>query len=245
MAASASTEPRQRRKRSQDVVERLEQKIRAGQLAVGERLPSERELMAAYRVGRPAVREALFSLQKMGLVKVSNGKRPRVTEPKPDVLIRELSGAARQFLLRPEGTREFQEARILFEVALARHAAEFATAGDVRRLQEALRANEQAIGQHAEFHRTDIEFHFVLVSIARNSIFVALYQAMVEWLLDQMTTSGAVPHSDEEAYRAHAEIARAVHARDADAAEKAVRDHLANVSSLFWSVKLKADGSNR
>ena len=231
------TEARPRRKRSQAVAEQLEEKIRAGHFAVGERLPPERELMALYQVGRPAVREALFSLQKMGLVKIGNGERSQVIEPKPDVLIRELSGAARQFLLRPDGTREFQQARILFEVALARHAAEFATAGDVRRLRDALHANERAIGQDSAFHLTDIDFHFVLASIARNSIFVALYQAMVEWLLDQMTTSGAVPQSNLSAWQAHAAIVAAIHARDPDAAEKAVREHLANVSDLFWSVK--------
>src|SRR6266404_6676263 len=114
---AAKTEAKPRRKRSQAVAEQLEERIRTGHFAVGERLPPERELMALYHVGRPAVREALFSLQKMGLVKIGNGERSQVIEPKPDVLIRELSGAARQFLLRTDGTREFQQARILFEVA--------------------------------------------------------------------------------------------------------------------------------
>jgi DNA-binding FadR family transcriptional regulator len=230
-------EPIPRRKRSQEVADRIQAKIRAGQFSVGERLPSERDLMAIYGVGRPAVREAIYSLQMMGLIEVSNGERPRVIEPKPDIMIRHLSGAARHLLARPEGTHAFQQARVFFEVGLARHAAEYATARDVKRLREALTANKKAIGQDTEFHRTDVAFHFALAAIPRNPIYTAIYSALVDWVMDQMWTTGAVPHSDVDAYRAHAAITDAIAARDPDAAEQSMRDHLANVSDLYWSVK--------
>jgi GntR family transcriptional regulator, sialic acid-inducible nan operon repressor len=218
-------EPIPRRKRSQEVADRIQAKIRAGQFSVGERLPSER------------VREAIYSLQMMGLIEVSNGERPRVIEPKPDIMIRHLSGAARHLLARPEGTHAFQQARVFFEVGLARHAAEYATARDVKRLREALTANKKAIGQDTEFHRTDVAFHFALAAIPRNPIYTAIYSALVDWVMDQMWTTGAVPHSDVDAYRAHAAITDAIAARDPDAAEQSMRDHLANVSDLYWSVK--------
>lgn len=235
--ARLEKDPIPRRKRSQEVADRLEQRIRTGQIAVGERLPSERELMAIYGVGRPAVREAIYSLQLMGLLEVGNGERPRVTQPKPDVLIRQLSGAARHLLARPEGVQEFQQARIFLEVGLARHAAEYATAKDVKRLREALQANKRAIGHDADFHRTDVAFHYVLAQIPQNSIFTAIYDAVVDWLLDQMWTTGAVPQSDQKAYEAHAAITDAIAARDPDAAEEAIRAHLADVSNLYWGVK--------
>jgi DNA-binding FadR family transcriptional regulator len=52
----------------EQVSERIRAGIRSGQFAPETRLPSERELAAAFRVGRPAVREAIGALQNAGLV---------------------------------------------------------------------------------------------------------------------------------------------------------------------------------
>ena len=70
-----------RRKRSHEVVELIEAAIASGEYAVGDRLPSEKELAERFGVGRPSVREALFMLQQQGLVDITSGARARVTAP--------------------------------------------------------------------------------------------------------------------------------------------------------------------
>src|SRR5271155_2903875 len=106
-----ATAPIRRRKLYEEVVVRLETWIHEGDLRPGDPLPSERELMLHFGVGRPAIREALFALNRMGLVVVANGERPRVSSPTPAQLLGELGGAARLMLSRPEGIRHFQKAR--------------------------------------------------------------------------------------------------------------------------------------
>ena len=120
--------------------------IRDGTFPAGTLLPPERELMKVFGVGRASIREALFALNRMGLVLLRNGERPRVTTPTPETLITELSGSARHFLSQPDGAVFFQEARALFEVGIARLAAQRATAEDVERLRQALQANMAARG---------------------------------------------------------------------------------------------------
>ena len=56
-------EPIQRRKLYQEVVDRLVERISSGMYRPGDKLPSERELMTQFGVGRPAVREAMQSLE--------------------------------------------------------------------------------------------------------------------------------------------------------------------------------------
>ena len=107
--------PIRRRKLSEEVALRLEEMIQDGGYQPGDQLPSERDLMKQFGVGRPAVREALFSLQTMGLVLVSSGERARVSRPTPKLVIESLSGAARLLLSQPDGIRHFQEARTFFE----------------------------------------------------------------------------------------------------------------------------------
>jgi Transcriptional regulators len=101
--------PIRRRKLYEEVVVRLEAMIHEGELNPGDLLPSERELMLHFGVGRPAIREALFALHRMGLVIVANGERPRVSSPTPKTMLGELAGAARLMLSKPEGMRSFQQ----------------------------------------------------------------------------------------------------------------------------------------
>src|SRR5215216_691931 len=131
--------PIRRRKLYEEVALRIEEMIRVGRYSPGDRLPSEKEIMEELGVGRSAVREAMLSLQKMGLVTVRSGERARVTTPTANVLVHELSGAARLLLAQDGGVQLFQDARALFEIGLARLAAERATPNDIRELKMALR----------------------------------------------------------------------------------------------------------
>lgn len=90
--------PLARKKLSEMVEEELEQMIRRREFGEGEQLPSERELMAFFNVGRPSVREALAALKRKGLVQINNGERARVSRPSADTIIGELSGMAKDFL---------------------------------------------------------------------------------------------------------------------------------------------------
>ena len=64
------------------VADELEKLIHSGQLKPGDALPSERDIMNAFKTGRPAVREALFSLQNRGLIAIEAGRRARVVVPR-------------------------------------------------------------------------------------------------------------------------------------------------------------------
>lgn len=205
-----------------------------GSYKEGDLLPSERELMDQFGVGRPAIREAMLSLAKRGFVSVSSGERTRVTRPTAAFLVREMSTAVQFMLAEPEGVRHFQQARLIFESGIARLAAQDATDDDLRALEEALENNRAAIGHPTDFERTDVEFHYVIASISRNPIFVALHKAAVSWLTEQRTTVLKGPDADVEAFRAHEQIFLGIQRRDPIDAESAMRSHLENVNGAYW-----------
>jgi DNA-binding FadR family transcriptional regulator len=233
--------PIRRRKLYEEVVVRLEAMIHEGELNPGDLLPSERELMLHFGVGRPAIREALFALHRMGLVIVANGERPRVSSPTPKTMLGELAGAARLMLSKPEGMRSFQQARSLFECALAEEAARLATSEDLVALEAALAANKAAIGDDAQFTRTDVAFHLAIAMIPRNPIYLALHEAIVEWLMDQRIVSLRRSGTDLLAYESHKRVYDAIKARDPAAAGTAMRTHLGEIADRYWKVK-EAEG---
>ncbi|WP_191057710.1 transcriptional regulator NanR [Geminicoccus harenae] len=227
--------PVRRRKLYEEIVEHLEQMMFKGKLAPGDLLPSERELMEMFGVGRPSVREALFALQRMGLVAVRNGERAYVTRPSAERLVRELSGAARHFLAHPEGVREFQQARRMLECLMARHAAEQADDTDIAELAAALAENERAMADSfEEFARTDVAFHFRITQISGNSLFIAMHTAAVEWLSEQRLATVKAKGSMQDAFAAHQKIFNAIADHRPEEAAQAMATHLDQVVQYYW-----------
>lgn len=223
------------RKLYEEVAARLERMIAEGHYATGDALPSQRTLMETFAVGRPAIREALFHLQKMGLIDIRSGTRAIVTLPTPAFVVDALAVTARHMLAAPGGVQNFQSLRVFFEVGLARHAAEHATKDDLDRFRHALDENRASLGDLKRFERTDVDFHYVLAVIPRNPMFTAIHAALAEWLLEQRQTTLA-PGEDKVAYEAHRAIFEAVKSRDADRAEAAMRDHLDYVTRRYNAV---------
>ncbi|MEV5434938.1 winged helix-turn-helix domain-containing protein [Streptomyces sp. NPDC052682] len=71
-----------RRLTPQEIADVLRERIRAGELKAGERLPTQAELAEEFGVERSAVRQALRVLHEDGLLtNVSKGSPPRIAEP--------------------------------------------------------------------------------------------------------------------------------------------------------------------
>lgn len=229
--------PIHRRKLSEEVAAQLQAMMLNNQLLPGQTLPSERELMALFNVGRSSVREALYALQRMGLVSIRNGEPACVTKPTAQALVNELSGAVAHILLDPRGAREMQQARTLYEILLVRYAATHASADDLARLKQALDRNEAALGDMEAFAKTDVEFHQLLAEIPGNSIFTSLQSALASWLTEQRHGSLRIKDAAQDAFQSHRRIYEAIAARDADAAERAMQRHLDNVGDFYWQAR--------
>ncbi|QDI69651.1 GntR family transcriptional regulator [Streptomyces calvus] len=68
----------------QEIADILRERIRAGRLKAGDRLPTQAELAEEFGVERGTVRQALRALQEDGLLSnVSKGSPPRIAEPAP------------------------------------------------------------------------------------------------------------------------------------------------------------------
>ncbi|WP_431225092.1 transcriptional regulator NanR [Serratia sp. L9] len=231
IGSALRSRPLARVKLSQMVEEELEQMIRRREFSEGEQLPSERELMTFFNVGRPSVREALAALKRKGLVQINNGERARVSRPSADTIIGELSGMAKDFLAHPDGITHFEQLRLFFESSLVRHAAEHATDEQIERLAKALELNSQSLDNNALFIRSDIEFHRVLAEIPGNPIFMAIHVALLDWLIaarPEVQAKELHEHNDLS-YQQHIEIVNAIRNRDPNAADSALRAHLESV----------------
>jgi GntR family transcriptional repressor for pyruvate dehydrogenase complex len=231
------------RKKYEEIAEHLELLIFSGKLSSGDKFPSERDLMAQFGAGRSSVREALFALQRKGLLTVRPGAAARVSRPNADTMISELSGAVRHLLARPEGIRDLQSARALFEIGLARRAALHASDEDIAALGRALEDNRRAADQET-FSHTDMMFHYTLAMISHNEVFTSLNMALTEWLAEQRNVSARAGATFEEVYLQHKAIYDAIAAREPVAAQEAMQAHLDTVAERYWREVTRGGGND-
>ena len=230
-------EPIRPRKLHEQVAERLQAMILDRQLLPGDKLPSERELQAAFGIGRPAVREALLLLERSGLVVLRSGSPATVVSADPCNLIREMSVAVEHFLAEPQGVQELQMARRLLECSLARESSKHRDQAVLVRLHELLEQSKNYLDDVKKFELVDIEFHFTIVQVAGSRVFDVTFGAMSQWLVEQRTIVLSLPGQTDIALADHTAIYEAIAAQDPDAAEAAMRTHLENVERIYWAAK--------
>jgi DNA-binding FadR family transcriptional regulator len=170
----------------------------------------------------------------MGLIRISHGERARVINPTPEVIVAQISGAMIMMLsTSPRGLEELKEIRLLLESGLVRMATRRATERDLNRLTEALRELKKARGDNPRFVAADMQFHVVIAEMSGNSMIAAVSKGMLDWLSrfkrDLVSVKGAERLTIEE----HERILKAIVSGDADAAAKAMEDHIGRASELY------------
>lgn len=214
---------------SGQVVQQFVTMIRNGELAPGERLPTERELAERFGIGRNSIREALRELNMLGLVTSRHGEGTFVGTPDaaqlmaPFRAVIELSAPAAESIL---------EFRLAFEPGVAALAARNITEDGKRRLKDALETFENALaGEETRAEHTDASFHFAVAQTTGNPTVIAVHQALLELLTAfRSRLSRDTYQPDNRVAVGHRELYAAILSRDEEKARSAMQQHLRDVS---------------
>lgn len=217
--------PMKKTKLSDSVAEELEKLIINNTLNEGDTLPSERELMAAFDVGRPSVREALMKLSQKGLVEIKSGEKTRVTKPCTETLLNNVSGLAIGLLSQQDEKCQFEHLRQLFEISIVREAALVRTDDDLLKLHSVLEQNKLNCKDYNAFVSSDIAFHRCIIDIVGNPMVSSLYESLISWLIMTRNPDNYTPYHTQN-YHEHVTIYNAIAERDPNKAENSMREHL-------------------
>jgi DNA-binding FadR family transcriptional regulator len=204
--------------------------IASGEFAVGQRLPSERDLAQQLGVSRPSLREALIALELEGLVEVRVGAGIWVTAasgPDPATPVQQ----------EGEGPFELLRARSLIEGEISALAAREASAADLASIGASLAEMERLLKKTQDFSAQDREFHVQIAASTGNGVL----QAVVEDLWDRgrgamwrlMEQHFQTPALQAASVADHRAIFVALQAHDPREARNAMRAHLKRVDTEF------------
>jgi GntR family transcriptional regulator, transcriptional repressor for pyruvate dehydrogenase complex len=213
---------------AQRVVAGLKDKILAGDLSPGHKLPSEAELVDEYRVSRTVIREAVTRLRAEGLVETFQGRGSFVLAMPEPTSFRVESAAIRTH----HDVLDMIDCRLGIECEAAALAAARTDPAGRESVRAALAAFVAAAPEDAV--EADFNFHRAVAAASGNRFYLGLLDSLgpMMIMLPRTRLSDAYSLTDtghvDRVRREHDSVATAVIAGDADLARAAMRLHLGN-----------------
>jgi DNA-binding FadR family transcriptional regulator len=199
-------------------IDRLREAIGSGEWPVGQRIPSEPELIRSLGVARNTMREAVRALAHAGVLDVRHGD---------GTYVRARTETEGVLMRRAELTPllDVVTVRRGLEVEAARQAAERRTPEDLTRLTDLSRSPDAGSLDHRV--QRAVEFHTALVDASHNPLLIELYRAMTRSIAAAVHQATADPALSDVGTREHEELLAAVSEQAPDRAAAAAARHLA------------------
>ena len=204
------------------LVDEIRDMIGARRLAIGDPLPTERELGDMFAASRNTVREALQVLKAFGIVEARPKTGAVVSGGQAEAIRRLFSF---HHGISPDTFRDVQGFRRLIETGIGDAVALTATEADFDRL-DAINARMLDPGTVADLARRDFDFHEALVALAGNRTTLAIFRLMRPVIEDIMRTGKAARAVQVGTFEAHQGIIHALRTRDRIAFAYLVSQHL-------------------
>jgi DNA-binding FadR family transcriptional regulator len=231
------------RRTFEGAVEQIAERIRLGELAEGERLPSERDLATAMAISRPTLRAAVRVLADAGVLAVRPGSGGGIfvaSDYVPIELLRSQSD------LRLEEVAGVLEARRLLEPRVAQLAAvnareeDFAHLERVIAAQRSLAAQGDVLAHEDRFLQLDTQFHVRIARATGNATIVSLMRTLLRRLEIARDVTLRQPPAVPWMIDVHERTVAAIRSADHDRIETVMDEHLAAMEIAFEAARGRA-----
>ena len=215
-------------------IQKVRDMIASGDLLPGSRLPPEADLAVLLGASRNTVREAVRALVTARVLDVRRGDGTFVTSLRPELLLAGIGAAAE--LLQEGFSLELIGVRRILEPAATAMAASRIDAASLATLERYLESM-RAAGSEEELLRFDTEFHALVAASSGNETLASMLSGMSSRTLRARAWRGVLEEdATARTIAQHADILRALVARDPVLAEAAALVHVATTEAWFRRV---------
>lgn len=218
-----------RRNKIYEEVARQIERLILTKLQPGDKLPSERELAEMLGVSRSSIRDAIRSLELVGIVEPRQGAGTIVREISAEQLVNPLSNA---LVRQQQMVAELLDFRKMLEPPLAARATAHASAEEVAEMEEILARQEQKLAEGELAIGEDSEFHYAIALASGNSVVLKVIDILMDLLRATRERTLQVEGRPPKSLAGHRKILAAIKKHDAEAAKAAMRRHIEDVEEM-------------
>ena len=213
---------------SDNIVAQIKNAIFTGTYRPGDKLPSETELKNLFNVSRVPLREALRSLEEMGLIAIKPGVLGGafVAEMGTKSVSDSLSNMMR---LGKITIRDIWQFRLLIEPNVCRLAARECSQWDIQQMEEMVSIREKAVKAKKAPVVSDIDFHHTIARSTKNPLVVLIMDAIGQSLLDHFKRLNFSLGDHRSINAFHRRILECLKKKDADKVGDLMVGHLTDV----------------
>lgn len=216
----------------EEITSRIRVMVEKGDLRAGDRLPSERDLSAAFRVSRPSVREALKTLENQGYLEIRQGEGTYISRNHIEQFVEPLAAV---ILTEKEYQVQILEMRRIIEPQIASLAAERATRDEMSRMEKTLSLQKEKVRMGETGSDLDKIFHYVIAEAAKNKLLMRIIDTATDLFSENRDRYLQFAERPEESVRYHKEILSAITAGDSVLAANFMNDHLDDIHETLFA----------
>lgn len=216
------------------VAKKISKLVADGDIAAGEKLPSERDLAEKLGVSRPTIREAMIALEIAGIIDIRTGSGIYVVDQAPELSLSDVDEGIGPF--------EILDTRSIVEAEACAMAASHIGDAQIAELAATIAEMEEEEKRPDASEQADMKFHLLIAEASQNSAIIEI----VKWLwvlrnqsslskafMERLREEGIHPSINE-----HKRILDALASHDPDKAREAMRSHIesaAEAASTYFS----------
>jgi GntR family transcriptional repressor for pyruvate dehydrogenase complex len=228
LALKTEIEIIRRNKIYEEVARQIERLILA-KMKPGDKLPAERELSEMFRVSRSSIRDAIRSLELVGLVEPRQGVGTVVREITAETLVNPLSNV---LVRQRQLVSELLDVRKMLEPPLAARAATHASDDEIAEMEDILQRQAEKMAKGELAVEEDSEFHYAIAMASGNSVVLKVLDLLMDLLRATREKSLQVEGRPQKSIGGHRRILAAIKKRDAAGAEAAMCRHVEEVEQI-------------
>ena len=219
-----------RRRLHEPVADQIRQAIFSGLIVTGHKLPPEREMAEHFQTSRVALREALRSLEKEGLITVKRGAGGGAFIADFNNALNALADSLNTVVrLGSAKSSDLTEMRSILEPESTRLATLRATPEDISALEAVVIAQEQELEVGELSRKLDMEFHNLIAQAAHNPVMNIVVNAVNESIRNSILRSKRTEEMRKRVVGYHRDIYEAVRSGNAELAKRVMNSHIVDV----------------
>lgn len=206
------------------VVDYIKHQFMVGELKIGDKLPAERELSETLGVSRNSVREAVRTLDNMGVISSQHGAGNYVQGNFENNLVESMS---MMFLLNQINYEQISQLRLGLEMQALMLAIDHITKPELKQMEQIISQLENVTEENNVI--LDKKLHYSIAMASKNVLIVNILQAlsvvMDQFIVDLRREILSSEDSRGGLYEAHRGIVKSLLTKDKELGRKSIQQH--------------------